>query len=160
MLIGLLVELYVGLHSCLCFSPLEKLFWKAGSTPPRYLAICLLKPFSYHNPDSSSIPGGSIENAPASSIASRHLVDRSSFCSWIWFLVARYLLDTSTVDDHFLNTYLDRFLDTSRHLHLSRFTEGLYIPSSRSFSHFFDLSRSVHACSFPKHSFFHSKPLP
>ena len=127
MLIGLLVELYVGLHSCLCFSPLEKLFWKAGSTPPRYLAICLLKPFSYHNPDSSSIPGGSIENAPASSIASRHLVDRSSFCSWIWFLVARYLLDTSTIDDHFLDTYLDSFLNTSWYLHLSSFTEGLYI---------------------------------
>ena len=40
MLIGSLVELYVGLHSYLCFSPLEKLFSKAGSTPPRYLAIC------------------------------------------------------------------------------------------------------------------------
>ena len=39
-LIGSLVELYVGLHSYLCFSPLEKLFWKASSTPPRYLAIC------------------------------------------------------------------------------------------------------------------------
>ena len=39
-LIGSLVELYVGLHSCLCFSPLEKLFWKAGFTPPRYLFIC------------------------------------------------------------------------------------------------------------------------
>ena len=23
-----------------CFSPLEKLFWKPSSTPPRYLAIC------------------------------------------------------------------------------------------------------------------------
>ena len=124
------------------------------------LSVELLKPFSYRNPDSSSIPGGLIENAPASSIASRHLVDRLSFYFWIWFLVARLLLDTSAVDDHFLDTYLDRFLDTSRHLHLSRFTEGLYIPSSRSFSHFFDLSRSVHACSFPKHSFFHSKPLP
>ena len=40
MLIGSLVDLYVGLHSYLCFSPLEKLFWKAGSTPPWYLAIC------------------------------------------------------------------------------------------------------------------------
>ena len=39
-LIGSLVELYVGLHSYLCFSPLEKLFWKAGSTPPWNLAIC------------------------------------------------------------------------------------------------------------------------
>ena len=40
MLIGSLVKLYVGLHSYLCFSPLEKLFWKAGSTPPQYLTIC------------------------------------------------------------------------------------------------------------------------
>ena len=39
-LIGSLVELYVGLHSYLCFSHLKKMFWKAGSTPPRYLAIC------------------------------------------------------------------------------------------------------------------------
>ena len=46
-----------------------------------------------------------------------------------------------------------------RHLHLS-FTEGLYILSSRSVSHFFDLSRSVRTCSSPKHSLSHSKPLP
>ena len=78
-LIGSLVELYVGLHSYLYFSHLEKLFWKVGSTPARYLPIsrasqaffltqsrhflntwwidressCLL--------DSSSTPGGSIE---------------------------------------------------------------------------------------------------
>ena len=55
------------------------------------LFVELLKPFSYRNPNSSSILGGSIEKAPASSLASRHLVDWSSFCSWIWFLVARYL---------------------------------------------------------------------
>ena len=124
------------------------------------LSVELLKPFSYRNLDSSSILGGSIENAPTSSIASRHLVDRSSFCSWIWFLVARYLLDTSVVDDHFLDTYLDRFLNTSWHLRLSRFIEGLYILSSWSISHFFNLSRSVRACSSPKHSLFHSKPFP
>ena len=47
------------------------------------LSVELLKPFSYRNPDNSSKPGGSIENALASSIAPRHLVDRLSFCSWI-----------------------------------------------------------------------------
>ena len=47
------------------------------------LFVELLKPFSYRNLDTSSILGGSIEKAPASSIAPRHLVDRSSFCSWI-----------------------------------------------------------------------------
>ena len=158
MLIGSLVELYVGLHSYLCFSLLKKLFSKAGSTPPWYLAICRASQAFFLTQsrhlldtwwidresscllDSSSIPGGSIEKAPASSIASRHLVDRSSFCSWIWWVVPRYLLDTSVVDDHFLDTYLDSFLDTSWHLHLSSFTEGLYIPSSQSDSHFFNLS--------------------
>ena len=80
------------------------------------LSIELFKPFFYRNPDSSSIPGGAIENAFASSIASQHLVDRSSFCSWIWFLIARYLLDTLVVDKHFLDTYLDNFLDTSWNL--------------------------------------------
>ena len=79
MLIGSLVELYVELHSYLCFSPLEKLFWKAGSTPPWYLAICRASQAffltqSWHLLDtwwidressclidSSSTPGGSID---------------------------------------------------------------------------------------------------
>ena len=42
MLIGSLVELFVGLHSCLCFSHLEKLVLNAGSTPPQYLLDTLL----------------------------------------------------------------------------------------------------------------------
>ena len=74
-----LVELYVALHSYLFFSPLEKLFWKAGSAPPRYLAICRASQAffltqSWHLLDtwwidressclldSSSTPGGLIE---------------------------------------------------------------------------------------------------
>ena len=75
MLIGSLVEFHVELHSCICFSPLEKLVLKCGSTRPRYLlntllSVKLLKPFYCCNPDSSLIPGGSIENAPTSSITS------------------------------------------------------------------------------------------
>ena len=102
MLIGSLVELNVGLHSCLCFSHLEKLVLKAGSIPPRYLVACRASSaFSYRIPDSFSIPGGSIENGSASSIASRHWVDWLSFCSWFWWVVPWYLLDTSAVDDHF-----------------------------------------------------------
>ena len=82
MLIGSLVKLHVGLHSCLCFSHLEKLLlivcFDTSSTPPRYLAVCRASSaFSYRNPDSFSTPSGSIEKAPVSSIASRHLVDRS-----------------------------------------------------------------------------------
>ena len=84
MLIGSLVELHVGLHSRLYFSLLEKLLLKASSTPSRYLAICRASSaFSYRNLDSFSTPGGSIEKVSASLIASRHLVDRSSFCSCI-----------------------------------------------------------------------------
>ena len=65
MLIGSLVELHVGLHSCLCFSHLEKLLLKASSTPPRYLldtllSVKLLQLFLIAIPT-----------------ASRHLVDRS-----------------------------------------------------------------------------------
>ena len=110
--------------------------------------------------DTSSIPSGSIKNALASSIAPRHLVDRLSFCSWIWFLVPRYLLNTSTVNDHFLDTYLDSFLDTSRYLICRALLKVLFKPPSWSVSHFFDLSQSVRACSSPKHSLFHSQPLP
>ena len=128
-----------------------------SSIPSRHLVVCRAsQAFSYRNPDTSSTPGGSIEKAPASSIASRHLVDRSSFCSWIWWVVPRYLLNTSAVDDHFLDTYLNSFLDTSRHLHLLSFTEGLYILSSRSVSHFFNLSRSVRTCSSLKLSLSHT----
>ena len=47
-------------------------FLNAISTPPWYLV------------DRS-------RKLPAYSIAPRHLVDRSSFWSWIWFFVARYL---------------------------------------------------------------------
>ena len=79
MWIGSLVKLYFGLHSCMCFSPLEKLFSKTGSTPPRYLAICWASQAFFLTQsrhlldtwwidresscllDSSSTPGGSIE---------------------------------------------------------------------------------------------------
>ena len=50
------------------------------------LSVELLKPFSYRNPNSSSIPGGSIEKSPTSSIASRHLVDRLSLSSCVFAL--------------------------------------------------------------------------
>ena len=85
-----------------------------SSIPSWHLAICQAsQAFSYRNPDSSSMPSGSIEKAPASSIASWHLVDRLSFYSWIWWIIARYLLDTSAVDKHFLYTYLYSFHDTA-----------------------------------------------
>ena len=100
------------------------------------LSVELLKPFSYRNPDSSSILGGLIENAPTSSIAYRYLVGRSSFFSWIWFLVAWYFLDTSAVDDLFstpTSTASSTPLDTSSVEHYWRFYLNLLV---RSDSHF------------------------
>ena len=125
------------------FFTLEKLVLKSGSTP------CYLSSFSsffYHNPDNSSILGGSIEKAPAPSTASWHLVDRSSFCSWIWFLVARYLLDTSAVDKHFLDTYLDSLLNTSRYLIYRALLKVLFKPPRTIWSLFHSISLSIALC--------------
>ena len=83
MLIGLLVELHVGLHSCLCFSHLEKLVLKAGSTPPRYLldtllSVELLQLFLIAFLTASRY----LVDKSRTLLPSRHLVDRLSFCSW------------------------------------------------------------------------------
>ena len=156
-LIGSLVELYVGLYSYLCFSHLEKLFWKAVSTPPQYLAICQASKAFFLTQSRHLLDTWWINReSSTSSIAHRHLLDRLSFYFWIWLFVARYLLDTSAVEDQILDTYLD----TSQYLSCWALLKVLYISQSRFFSHFFDISRSVCDCSSPKHSPFHSKPLP
>ena len=109
----------------------------------RHLAICRAsQAFSYCNPDSSLIPGGSIDKAPTSSIASRYLVDRSSFCSWIWWVVPQYLLDTSVIDKHFLDTYLD----TSRHLICRDLLRVLYKPPCAIQTSFHSISLSIALC--------------
>ena len=126
------------------FFTLEKLVLKSGSTPPWHLAICRAsQAFSYCNPDSFLIPGGSIDKAPTSSIASRYLVDRSSFCSWIWWVVPQYLLDTSVIDKHFLDTYLD----TSRHLICRDLLKVLYKPPRAIRTSFHLISLLIALCS-------------
>ena len=157
MLFGSLVELYVGLHSYRCFSLLEKLFWKASSTPPRHIAIWrafqaffltqsrhLLDTWwidreSSYLHDSFSTLGGSIEFLFLKLILCCSILARYLSC---W----RPLFDTS--------------LDTSWYLSCRALLKVLFKPPSRSFSHYFDLSRSVCDCSSPKHSLFHSQPLP
>ena len=140
MLIGSLVELHAWLHSYLCLSLLEKQFLSNLDTsfvPPRHLAFCrALKVFSYSNLDRSLTAGGSNEKVPRSLIASRQLMDRSSFSSCVFALFLDTFLTAVSVDVVFLDTYLDRWLDTSRRLYLSRITEALYIGLSRSDSHF------------------------
>ena len=161
MLIGSLVELYVGLHSYLCFSHLEKLFWKAGSTPPQYLAIywasqaffltqsrhlfdtwwidressCLL--------DSSSTPGGSIE------LLFLNLI--------LCCLIPSRYLNCRRPDPRHLPRQLPRYLPIPQ---LSSITEGsIYF----SFASLLSFLRSLSICLrlfISKHSPFHSKPLP
>ena len=130
MVFGSLVELLTWLHSCLCFSLLEKLFLKVSSTPS-YLSS--FQAFSYRNLDASSTLGGLIEKVPVPLIASRHLVDRSSLISCVWCFVPRHLLDTC-ISRRLNPRHLPRHL--SRHLHLLRFTEALYILLMRSEPHF------------------------
>ena len=148
------IHVYVFLLSKNCF---EKLAWHLLDT---LLSVELLKPFSYHNPNSSSIPGWSIENAPTSSIASRHLVDRSSFCSWIWFFVAWYLLNTSTVDKHFLDTYLDSFLDTFRYLICQALLKALFKPPRAIRFSFHSISFSIAFCFLSQTLSSHSNFIP
>ena len=139
MLIGSLVKLHVHLHSCLCFSHLEKLFLKAGSTPPQYLAICraslsfFLSQSRLHLDtwwiyrdlvymlDSFSIPGGSIELLFYilvwwSSIPPRHLS-----CRWVF---SWHPLDRSSIPvDTFICRELQAFLykaHTRSGLHFNR----------------------------------------
>ena len=124
------------------------------------LFVELLKHFSKRNLDTSSIPGGSIEKAPASSIAPRHLLDRSSFCSESDSLLVDSFLNTSAIKDQILDTYLDRYIDTSRYLHLSRFTSCLYKAFVRSGFHFSSISLSILLCFSPKSISSYSKLVP
>ena len=123
-------------------------------------SVELLKHFFKRNLDTSSIPGGSIKKAPASSIAPRYLLDRSSFCSESESLLLDRFLDISVIEDQILDTYLDRSLDTSRYLHLLRFTSCLYKASVRSGNHFSSISLSILLCFSPKTLSSYSKLVP
>ena len=117
MLIGSLVELHAWLHSYLCFSLLESWF-SATSTDPRHLLdtwlICrALKLFLITILTPSRQLGGSIEKVSVSSIASRQLMDRSSFFNHVWWILPRHLSTAASVNALTLDTFLDTCLDTS-----------------------------------------------
>ena len=89
-------------------------YWKTIFKQSRYLAICwALKLFLIAILTNPRQLGGSIGKVPRPSIASRQLVDWSRFC----YCVFAFFLDTfSTVasfDVVFLDTFLNRWLDTS-----------------------------------------------
>ena len=123
--------------------------WLDTSLIPYYLSS-FSSIFLKRNLNTSLIPSGSIEKAPASSIAPRHLLDRLSFCSESDSLLLDSFLDTSVIEDHILDTYLNRYLDTSRYLHLLRFTSYLYKASMRFGFHFSSISLSILLCFSPK----------
>ena len=148
------IHIYVFHISKNCF---EKL---ARHLLDTLLSVEPFKNFFKRNLDTSSILGGSIEKAPASSIAPRHLLDRSSFCSESDSLLLDSFLNTSAIEDQILDTYLDRYLDTSRYLHLSRFTSCLYKAFVQSGFHFSSIFLSILLCFSPKTISSYSKLVP
>ena len=124
------------------------------------LFVKLLKHFFKSNLDTSSIPSGSIEKAFATLIAPRHLLDRWRFFLDSDFLLLNRFLDTSAIKDQILNTYLNRYLDTSRYLHLSRFASCLYKAFVRPENHFSLISLSILLCFSPKTLSSYSKLVP
>ena len=137
MVFGSLVVLHVGLHSYLCFSLLEKLLLKvARHLLYTWLSIELPHFFSYRK--------------------SRHLldtwwIDQESSCLLDSFLTARSINQVSMLDMVGYSSTFARHLHlsttifltptsiacyTSRHLHLSRFTDDLYILLMQSAAHF------------------------
>ena len=89
-------------------------YWKTIFKQSRYLAICrALKLFLIAISTNPRQLGGSIGKVPRPSIASRQLVDWLRFC----YCVFAFFLDTfstaASVDVVFLDTFLDRWLDTS-----------------------------------------------
>ena len=102
-------------------SSFSNLFLNAISTPPRYLV-----------------------DRSRKLLPPRQLLD-TWWIDWASILETdSLLLDTSAVNDHFLNTSLDSFLETSRYLSCRALLKVLFKPPLRSFSHFFDLSAPIH----------------
>ena len=107
--------------------------------------------FSYRNFNRSSIARW-IDRESSWTLDSFLIADGS--IELLFFVFASFLDTSSTassVEVVFLDTFLDKWLDTSRHLYLSRITEALYMGLSWSGSHFLDLSRSIRSYSPPKH---------
>ena len=103
--------------SYLCFSPLVKLFLSnldTSLTLPRHLAICrALKLFLIAILIDPRQLSGSIGKVPRPSIASWQLVNQSSFSSCVFALFLDTFSTVASVDIVFLDTFLDKWLNTS-----------------------------------------------
>ena len=144
------------MYSYLCFSLLKKRFLSyldTSSIPPRHLAICrAFKLCSYRNLDRSSTAMW-IDQESSWTLNSFLIAGGSIELPFLCLLLCFSTPFSTAIstDVVFLDTFLDRCLNTSQHLYLSRITEDLYIGFSRSDSHFFNLSRSIRTYSPPKH---------
>ena len=112
-------------------SSFSSIFLNAISTPPRYLV------------------NRSRKLLPPRQLLDSWWTDRASVLAFDGLF-----LDTSSipvyVNNHFLDTFLDSYLDTSQYLHLSSFTKGLYNLLVRSAYHFLrSLSRQLSHFSLP-----------
>ena len=118
-----------------------KRWLNTSSIPPRYLAAYRASSaFSYRIPNSFSIPGGSIENGFASSVASRHWVDRLSFCSW--FCDTSSILQLLTTISQHLPQQVSHYLSTptSVEIHYWHYLSSLCDPELISFDISLDTS--------------------
>ena len=129
-----------------------------SSTRPRYLAIYRASQAFFLN--AISTPPQYLVDRSRKLLHPQHLLDRSSFCSESDSLLLDSFLDTSAIENQILDTYLDRSLDTSRYLHLSRFTSCLYKASVRSGFHFSLISLSILLYFSPKTISSYSKLVP
>ena len=116
-MIGSLVKLHAWLHSYLCFSLLEKRvlsYLDTSLIPAQHLAIYRAsKLFLIAISIDPRQLGGLIEKVPGPLIASRYLVDWSSFSSCVFTLFLDTSSTASSADVVFLDTFLKRWLDTS-----------------------------------------------
>ena len=138
------------------FFPSWKIFLSnldISSTLARHLAIYrALKLFLIAISTDSRQLGGSIGKVPGPSIASRQLMDRLSFC----YCVFAFFLDTFSiaafVDVVFIDTFLDKWLDTSICQELLRYKGQAWSGS------YFSQSLSQQKCLFTSQtSLTHSK---
>ena len=152
MVFGSLVELPVGLHSCLCFSLLKKLLLKASSTPSWYLAICRASYVFSYSQSRQFLDTWWIDQE--SSYLLNNFLTASRSIEPSVFVSDGLFLDTSSIpvsiEDQFLDTFLNRCLDTFIYRDLLRVYLNFLVRSDHHFFRF--LSRLLSLFS-PKQSY-------
>ena len=143
------LNMLIGLHSCLCFSHLEKLVLKAGSTPSQYLLDTMLSVELIQLLDTWWIDRASVLGSDELFLDTSSIPQLSTTISWhLPWQVSRYLSTPTSVEIycwHYLsslcNPKLISFnisLDTSLFF-LLNFLISLQSQSSKVSSNFFKI---------------------